>query len=183
MQPRRERGLTRRPEAGFQAPGERVKTFESLSSDPEAVAAQHAALCYRIAPSGHPVILLVTSRETGRWVLPKGWPKKRLSGAGTARAEAFEEAGARGEIAGDTLGIYSYRKCFGPGRDIPCVVSVHPLRVLSLADRFPEAGQRQRRWFHPEAAAHAVDEPELAQILRSFDPAMLGKRKGARAKG
>ncbi len=71
------------------------------------------------------------------------------------------------------LGIYPYLKEFGEDDLVPCVVAVFPLRVESLADAFPEARERKRRWVRPKKAASLVDEPELAAILRTFDPKAL----------
>jgi ADP-ribose pyrophosphatase YjhB (NUDIX family) len=39
-------------------------------------------------------VLLVTSRETGRWIIPKGGPIKGFKPAKTAAREAYEDAGA-----------------------------------------------------------------------------------------
>lgn len=130
---------------------------------------QVAALCWRIA-DGKPQILLVTSRETGRWVLPKGWPQAGRSGPESARAEAWEEAGVEGRIAAEPVGHYAYHKVLAPEADVPCVVAVYPLRVKSLARNYPERAQRKRRWFAPKKAAQKVDEPALKLILRAFVP-------------
>lgn len=129
---------------------------------------QVAALCWRIE-DGKAQVLLVTSRETGRWVLPKGWPKAGMSDPDTARAEAWEEAGVEGQIGAQALGLYAYHKMLRPDAGVPCMVTVFPLKVRSLARDFPERGQRKRRWFSPRKAAQKVDEPELQDILRRFD--------------
>jgi 8-oxo-dGTP pyrophosphatase MutT (NUDIX family) len=130
---------------------------------------QVAALCWRMA-EGAPEVLLVTSRETGRWVLPKGWVPKDLSPYEAAKREAWEEAGAEGKIARDSIGRYAYRKLFASEKEVPCLVSVFSMRVDGLARDFPERDERGRRWFSPEAAASAVDEPDLADLLAAFDP-------------
>ena len=133
---------------------------------------QVAALCWR-QDKGKPEVLLITSRETGRWVIPKGWPMKDVGIAETAQVEAWEEAGVEGKLAGTCLGLYAYHKVLGSGADVPCMVAVFPLKVKSLKDDFPEAKARKRRWFSPKKAAARVDEPELKAIIAGFDPSAL----------
>jgi len=134
---------------------------------------QYAALCYRITKKGNPKILLVTSRGTGRWVMPKGWPMDGRTAADTAAQEAWEEAGVRGTAIEQCLGQYSYQKWRDPAVQLPIVVMVYPVAVAGLVDEFPEQGQRERKWFSPAMAADNVQEPELARILQAFHPAAL----------
>ena len=130
---------------------------------------QTGALCYRIVKD-RPEILLVTSRDTGRWIVPKGWPVRGKSLAQAARTEAWEEAGVEGKSFEFVLGMYGYQKAMDDGNKLHCIVSVYPVKVKRLVDDFPEAGQRRRKWFSPKKAAERVAEPELARILRDFDP-------------
>jgi 8-oxo-dGTP pyrophosphatase MutT (NUDIX family) len=116
-------------------------------------------------------VLLVTSRETRRWVAPKGWPMPYKSDAEAAATEAWEEAGVKGLIASAPIGGYSYAKRLKDGSDRRCRVKVYPLEVTVMRDHWPEAAERARRWFPPAEAADLVAEPELAAILRAFDPA------------
>lgn len=136
-------------------------------------ATQFAALCWRQGRKGAQV-LLVTSRETGRWVIPKGWPIKGLGGPATAAREAWEEAGAKGVVETDALGLFSYDKVMDRDRKhppvLPCRVAVFALRVAELADIFPERDQRKRKWFALVAAAQKVDEPELRDLIERFAP-------------
>lgn len=136
------------------------------------VRTQFAALCYRITKDKLQ-ILLVTSRGTGRWIVPKGWPMDGVTPAHAAMTEAWEEAGIEGQSLDVCLGMFSYLKCVGPEMQLPCAVMVYPVRVRSLAADFPEAGTRRRKWFSRKKAARAVAEPELAQIIRNFDPRLL----------
>lgn len=129
---------------------------------------QVAALCWHIV-EGNLRILLVTSRETGRWVMPKGWPVAGKSAPDSALAEAMEEAGVVGKVSDRCIGFYAYHKVLGPGSDVPCVVAVYPLKVKTLVDDFPERAERKRRWFSPAKAAQRVEEPELREILRKID--------------
>jgi len=131
--------------------------------------AQVAALCWRNREGGLR-ILLVTSRDTGRWVLPKGWPIEGLTASEAAAREAWEEAGVEGKVRKKPLGRFAYHKHLGPEKAVPCVVDVFALKVKSLADTFPEADQRKRKWFAPDEAAARVDEPDLKALLRGFAP-------------
>jgi len=132
---------------------------------------QVAALCYRLTDTGHE-ILLITSRGRGAWILPKGWPKSRLSSAETALEEAFEEAGIRGRVIGTSIGQYHYTKSTSAGAMLECVATVHEVALIEIAPDFPEKGERQVQWFSPEAAAQAVTNSELADILLKFKPSV-----------
>jgi 8-oxo-dGTP pyrophosphatase MutT (NUDIX family) len=113
-------------------------------------------------------ILLVTSRDTGRWVIPKGWPMKSKLPHKAVAQEAFEEAGVEGSIAKKPAGTYRYPKTLRNGDVVSCRVKVYPMEVKKLAAKWPEAGERKRQWFSTEDAAAAVVEPELAEIFRSI---------------
>jgi 8-oxo-dGTP pyrophosphatase MutT (NUDIX family) len=128
---------------------------------------QVGALPYRIDAEGHPEILLITSRETRRWVIPKGWPMKELRDDLAAAQEAFEEAGVMGEVGDSEVGTYRYLKRRRTRSDL-CEVHVYPLEVYEEFDSWPEGAQRQRTWFSPEEAADRVAEPGLSRILRTF---------------
>lgn len=113
-------------------------------------------------------VLLVTSRDTGRWVMPKGWPMDGRDPWEAAAVEALEEAGAEGPIAMSAIGTYAYGKRLSAGQTLPCEVAVYPMRVKRLRKRWKEADERKRRWFGPAAAAKRVDEPELRDMLRGL---------------
>lgn len=115
-------------------------------------------------------VLLVTSRDTGRWVIPKGWLIPGLSAHDSAAREAWEEAGVEGMVLDVPLGLFAYDKVMGAGSSIPCIVSVYPLQVNVLRNRFPESKQRRRKWFTPQKAANKVIEPGLRDILSAFRP-------------
>lgn len=137
------------------------------------VRSQFAALCYRYQKDKLRV-LLITSRNTGRWIIPKGWPIDGKTPAETALQEAWEEAGVVGKCDDVCLGMFSYRKYLEEAEGFPCVGMVYPVRVKQLEDKYPEAGQRKRKWLSRNRAAKLVSEPELARILRDFDPKLLG---------
>jgi 8-oxo-dGTP pyrophosphatase MutT (NUDIX family) len=131
---------------------------------------QAAAVPWRRSPAGEVELLLITSRETRRWVIPKGWPIKGLTSAGTAAREAYEEAGVTGRPSKKKIGSYHYDKRLRSGRIQHVRVSVFALTVEVEQAAWPEAGQRERRWMSPAEAAGLVQEPELAEILRTFAP-------------
>ena len=129
---------------------------------------QVAALCWRKSRKGLR-ILLITSRDTGRWVIPKGWPMRHRSDAEAAAREAFEEAGLRGIVAERSIGLYTYQKTLAPKRQVLVAVRVFPLEVREMVRQYPETGQRRVKWFGPQAAASRVTEPELKALIRGFD--------------
>jgi len=128
--------------------------------------AQVGALCWRLH-RGVAQVLLVTSRDTGRWIIPKGGTMQDRSAWDAAALEAWEEAGATGDIRPEALGRYGYLKRRARRSD-PCAVEVFPLRVQRLARLFPERLQRRRRWFSPEAAAREVAEADLGALILAF---------------
>ncbi|MEQ5871540.1 NUDIX hydrolase [Sagittula sp. NFXS13] len=139
---------------------------------------QIAALPLRWVDDGRVRVLMVTSRDTGRWVMPKGWEMDGKKPWRAAEIEALEEAGAVGYIASETLGTYRYPKIMKDGRIVPCTVRVYPMIVQKLKPDWKERKQRDRRWFTPKAAAKRVAEDELAEILMSLhrDPMQAGMR-------
>ena len=128
---------------------------------------QYGALCWRMH-RGKVEVLLITSRDTGRWIIPKGWPIAGLDPAQTAAREAWEEAGVEGDIASQGLGVFDYDKALGPKESVPCSVQVFGLRVAELKGKFPEKKERRRKWFAHEKAARKVAEPELRNLLLSL---------------
>ncbi|MEO8113624.1 MAG: NUDIX hydrolase [Phenylobacterium sp.] len=130
--------------------------------------AQFAALPWRFAEGGGVEVLLITSRETRRWVIPKGWPIKGLKPAMTAAREAFEEAGVKGEIGKQPLGAFRYDKRLRSGRLQHVRVRVYLLLVTVEAETWPEKGQRDKLWTSAEAAAPMVDEPDLQRLIAAF---------------
>lgn len=119
--------------------------------------------------TGHGVeIMLITSRDTGRWVLPKGWPEAKELLCEAAAREAGEEAGLRGTVSHHEAGRYFYAKALASGEEVPCEVLVFPLRVDKIADRWKEKRSRTRKWVSPAEAARMVNEPDLGQIIAYF---------------
>jgi 8-oxo-dGTP pyrophosphatase MutT (NUDIX family) len=144
--------------------------MKMLPSEPFADAANGAAsqvgaLCWRMH-KGQVQVLLITSRDSGRWLIPKGWPIAGLTSAGSAAREAWEEAGVEGKVQEATLGQFVYDKAGRTDLRLQCTVAVHALHVQALKARYPEARQRRRAWFAAPVAADLVAEPELQHLLR-----------------
>lgn len=141
----------------------------AISPAPDAVVQPHraqvAALPVRSGPTG-PEIMLITSRETRRWVVPKGWPMKGRKDHEAAAQEAREEAGLEGRIHKHPLGAYTYLKRTD-GTAEPCRVMVYRLDVEGERRSWRERGQRERRWFPAAEAASQVAEPRLASMIRA----------------
>ena len=129
---------------------------------------QYAALPYRRRANSRTQVMLVTSRETGRWIIPMGWPKKRKAPYASAAREALEEAGVVGEIGRDPIGSYSYEKRLKSGAVVACEVHVFPLEVKHQQKRWLEKAEREFHWFSSTDAAKAVQEPVLSDIIRTF---------------
>ena len=113
-------------------------------------------------------IMLITSRETRRWVIPKGWPMKGKSPWGAAAREAVQEAGIRGTVSKETIGSYLYIKRGLGGQRWPCTVQVYPLAVRVEQDNWREKEERTREWFTYIEAAAAVEEPDLRGLILAF---------------
>lgn len=129
---------------------------------------QVAAMCFR-EEDAQKKVLLVTSRGTRRWVLPKGWPIDGKDAGESAMQEAWEEAGVKeGEIADEALGTYDYDKELKGGLPVRVETVVFPVKVDRLSDSYPEADERTRKWVTPQAAANMVHEPELQDLLRQL---------------
>ncbi len=128
------------------------------------VAQQVAALPVRRGPDGTLRVLLVTTLQTHRWIIPKGWPWPGEHDHTSAAEEAREEAGVLGEARPGSIGSFTYekRRASGP---VPVRVEVYLLDVQEELDTWPECERRQRAWFTPTEAAQAVEEPELRQLL------------------
>jgi 8-oxo-dGTP pyrophosphatase MutT (NUDIX family) len=133
-----------------------------------AMRVQYAALPYRRGSNFRTEAMLVTSRETGRWVIPKGWPQKRKKPHASAAQEALEEAAVVGRIKHDPIGSYSYKKRLKSGVLVPCEVRVFPLKVNRQKKGWPEKKEREVRWFSRTEASRAVGEPALRSIILSF---------------
>lgn len=132
---------------------------------------QFGALCYRVK-NGDLQFCLITSRGTGRWIIPKGWPMDGETPIQAAATEAWEEAGLEGKVRSRPIGVFSYYKV--PEKDpLPCLAVVYPMKVKLAHGRWPERKERKRKWFSRKQAAKQVDNAELRQMILSFDPKLV----------
>ena len=139
-----------------------------LTSRPTARLRQVGALCWQ-QDGDNLRVLLVTSRDTGRWVIPKGNRMAGRSDWDAAAQEAVEEAGVQGAISSVPLGAYAYEKRLKAGQKHPAVVVVYPLEVLIQLGAWPEGDERKRRWMSLSEAVSCVAEVELKTLLVRFD--------------
>lgn len=130
---------------------------------------QYGVIPVRIAADGGVEVLLITSRETRRWVVPRGNLIAGKSPVQSAAQEAYEEAGIRGAVEAEPLGRYFYFKRRRNGDLLPAEVQLFEMRVVEICDDWPEKGERERRWFAPRDAAAAVAEADLAELIRRVE--------------
>lgn len=131
---------------------------------------QYGVLAYRYAAGGQVELLLVTSRETGRWIVPKGNRVPGLGPAESAAREGFEEGGVEGDVAPEPIGRYRYVKQRRSGGVTPASVLIYPMRVTRQLGDWPEKSERQTAWFSLADAAASVAERSLRQLILSFEP-------------
>ena len=130
---------------------------------------QIAALPWRRnEASGKLEVLLVTSRTSGRWIIPKGWPMWRKTDWEAAAVEAFEEAGVEGVVAKDPIGSFQHVKNRVGAVPVRFLINVYPLQVVRCLEEWPEKSQRQRKWLPLADAARAVGSDELARLMKAF---------------
>jgi 8-oxo-dGTP pyrophosphatase MutT (NUDIX family) len=137
-----------------------------MAADRSAILRQYGALPFAISGEGRVRVLLVTTRGRRGWIIPKGWPIRKLSAAATAEREAYEEAGLIGNIVGEEpIGSYRYEKGGTPRGTTIFEVSVFLFAVRRQLREWPEKSERQTQWFEPEEASKLVAPAGLADIL------------------
>jgi NTP pyrophosphohydrolases including oxidative damage repair enzymes len=137
---------------------------------------QYAALPFRMNGGDAIEVMLITSRDTRRWIIPKGWPMKGLKPHETAACEAFEEAGLIGSIMKQAIGSFQYEKRLKEGKSVTCEVEIYPLEVKQQRAQWPEMHQRDGRWFSLSEAAALVEEMDLSRTLLKLNAATLRKQ-------
>src|SRR5262245_33804977 len=123
------------------------------SSRTAAKRVQYAALPYRLRGKSRTEVMLVTSRETRRWIIPKGWPQMGRATHVSGAREAFEEGGVVGTVGKQSVGSFAYRKRVKNGVLTVCEVHVFPLRVRRQSKKWPEKEQRDVKWLSVNDAA------------------------------
>jgi 8-oxo-dGTP pyrophosphatase MutT (NUDIX family) len=127
---------------------------------------QYGALPYRMGNDRRTEFMLLTSRETRRWIIPKGWPKKGKSPHRSAAREAFEEAGVLGAVGRRPVGSFSYKKRLKNGGSVDCEVRVFPLEVRRQSKDWPEKQERRVKWLSASKAVEKVKDRALSKIIR-----------------
>ena len=140
--------------------------MSNASKKPSARRLQYGALPYRKSSADRAEFMLVTSRETRRWIIPKGWPQKGKSPDRCAAREAFEEAGVVGDVGRQPVGSFSYAKRLKNGASIECEVRVFPLEVKRQRAHWPEKQERRIKWLSASKAAEKVKDRSLSRIIR-----------------
>ena len=133
---------------------------------PKKAKEQIAALPLRWSDDDTVEVLMITSRDTGRWIVPKGWTMKGVKPWAAAAIKAMEEAGVKGHIAREKFGSYGYNKKLDDGTSVPCNVQVYPMVVEREKNDWKERKERKRKWFPLRKAANLVDEPDLSKLLK-----------------
>ena len=127
---------------------------------------QVGALVLRPALAGHaPEVLLVTSRDTGRWLIPKGWPITGHPDWEAAAIEAREEAGVVGKVDPEPVGGFDYFKRRERHFDLVSVTVYRLVDPVQLG-AWKEEGQRRCEWVDIEVAIKRVQEPGLKVLLQ-----------------
>ena len=141
-------------------------SMSNASKRPSARRLQYGALPYRTSIKDRAEFMLLTSRETRRWIIPKGWPKRGRSPHHSAAREAFEEAGVVGAVAKRPVGSFSYEKRLKNGRSVECEVRVFPLEVKRQRKEWPEKQERRVKWLSASKAAEKVKDPAISKMIR-----------------
>ncbi|EPR21145.1 hypothetical protein L905_06775 [Agrobacterium sp. TS43] len=137
----------------------------------ESFGQQYGALCFRYKEDSSEIdVLVITSRDSRRWVIPKGWPMKGKKPHEAAAIEAWEEAGVRGRAKKKSVGRYTYLKELADGNVAFCIVDLFQIEVTEIGTDFKERGQRVFDWVSPSEAARRVREIELKSLLVNFKP-------------
>jgi 8-oxo-dGTP pyrophosphatase MutT (NUDIX family) len=130
---------------------------------------QFGVLPFLVEPDGGLRIVLVTSRGSGRWTIPKGNPMAGKKPHRAAEKEALEEAGLVGKVGKRPLGSYALWKRMSDHFEL-ATVTVFPFEVTRLLPSFKEMAVRTVESFPQAVAADLVQESGLAELIRGFKP-------------
>ncbi len=143
-----------------------------MTAQPHSALAPSHQIQYGVLPwrmmGGVLQILLITTRNTRRWIVPKGWPMEGRSPRQSVALEAMEEAGVEGHVSRKALGWFHYDKLRKSGELLPCKVQVFAMEVTRQHKDWPERTLRSARWVTPLEALVHVGEPGLRQIITDF---------------
>lgn len=139
---------------------------------------QYGALPWRRTPDGLE-ILLITTQNTRRWIVPKGWPVAGCTPQQCAAREAYEEAGLSGAVAGEAIGVFNYRKQLKSGQMVACRIRIYAMEVSEVAGEWPEKGTRETKWCPVSEALTLVEDSGLRRIIAKFSRASVATHKAA----
>ena len=106
-------------------------------------------------------ILMITSSNGTRWIVPKGSIERGSDASRCAVQEAYEEAGVRGKLSSrEPFGTVRLKR-----RRRRIDVAVFLLKVSEVHQRWPERDRRKRAWLTPEQAAAAVEDLGLRDLI------------------
>ena len=123
---------------------------------------QSGVIPYR-KKNGRIEVLLVTSIKKRNWIIPKGFIEYHLSPFQSAKKEAFEEAGVKGNNPTKILGSYTVRK---NGSEL--LTKIYSMKVTRVFKDYPEKNLRKRKWFSISDAAKKVEIKEIARMIRKL---------------
>ncbi|MFL2781297.1 MAG: NUDIX hydrolase [Rhodospirillales bacterium] len=129
---------------------------------------QVGCLCYKWVDKKLKV-LIITSRTTKRWIIPKGWMQPKLGASGSAAVEAWEEAGVLGICDKKKFGDFKNIKILKDGYPLECIVDVFLMKTITQKAEFPEKDERTVKWIDPEDAASFIRNKSLIHLLKNFD--------------
>ena len=124
-------------------------------------------------------VMLITTRETRSWLIPKGWPEKGMAPHELAAHEAFEEAGITGSVSTQPMGSFDYLKRIEGKPPKRCRIVVFGLEVATELDHWPEKSERRREWLLPAEAAERIEHPQLASLILAFAEPQKSTRRRA----
>jgi len=147
---------------------QKIKRSSKKNSYNDTVYKQIGALCFKFKEKKL-LILLIKSRRSKRWVIPKGWKLESMNSRMSVAVEAWEEAGVQGKVSKRPIGFYYYRKARKDEDFFTCEVKVYSLNVAQIKKKFPEMNERQSKWFSSLEASKLVNEPELKRLILKFE--------------
>jgi 8-oxo-dGTP pyrophosphatase MutT (NUDIX family) len=131
---------------------------------------QSCVVPYRVAETSV-TFALITSRNTGRWIVPKGTVEPNMTAAASAAKEALEEAGLLGTTGAQPLGEYFYSKFGRVYR-----VEIYPFLVTQQLDDWDEKHFRTREWVNAVDALSRITEAAVQDAIRQL--AEIGGQSG-----
>ena len=143
---------------------------------------RYGALPWYRDEAGGVRVILITTRTTGSWSVPRG---RRIPGKTRRRSaeiETYEESGKVAR-AGRKLGAYLVAPRGGEAgrKGLPLQVTVYAARVRRHVDAWPERGQRLVTDVTPTEAVGMVRDTGLAKIIGAFAESRAKRNRGRRA--